>query len=408
MLRRIIYAGGPGDIIHAYRCWRRGEHDPTEVSVTFSSQFQDFCREVGARAYLIGYHPRRELVRDEEFVVEHRPKRMRGAKGVWFHVSELLYALSILTTAVRFRADTAVIDSGTTHFFLTATFRLFGIRVVPILQNSLWPAGRPPTRFAQKALLWLDSWFFRYVPVATLCVSPECERQVELLTGGRHGPLIQHRAQFLPGYFERIPPPPPHDRVPFQIIFIGRVIPEKGVFDLLDIARRVDAQAPNRVRWVICGRGAAFDELCKRRDEIGVGSVVDLRGWTSLEELIGVYAQSHAAIVPTRNNYNEGFAMTAAEAVLAGRPVLTSRVVPALEVIRPAAYEATPEDVGSYAEGVIRMISDPAYYEQLSRACADLARPFYDRSMGMAAALKEALSPYVKVGGSAGDMMRRG
>jgi hypothetical protein len=28
--------------------------------------------------------------------------------------------------------------------------------------------------------------------------------------------------------------------------------------------------------------------------------------------------------------------------------------------------------------------------------------------MGMAAALKEALSPYVKVGGSAGDMMRRG
>jgi glycogen(starch) synthase len=400
MIRRILYAGGPGDLIHAHQYWKRNEQDPTEVSITFSSQFQDFCHEINASAYIVGYHARKEIVRDGDFTIEHRPKPMANARGAGYHISELLYALSLLKTALQFRADTAVIDSGTTHFFFTAIFRLFGIRVIPVLQNSLWPTGCRPTRLVSRVVMRLDSWFFRWVPTASLCVSPECGRQVDELTGGRHTPLYYHLAQFHRDYFRQIPPPPPYESNPFQIMFVGRIRREKGVFDILEIARQVEAKAPGRVVWAICGRGSAFDDLKRKRDELGLGKIVDLLGWTSLEDLARVYSKSHAAIVPTRCNYNEGFAMTAAEAVLAGRPVITSRVVPAFEVLKPACFEATPEDVDSYVKGVLEMSTDRDYYERLRRACPDLAAPFYDRANGLAAVLTRALAIHLDPGNS--------
>ena len=57
--------------------------------------------------------------------------------------------------------------------------------------------------------------------------------------------------------------------------------------------------------------------------------------------------------------------MTAAEAILAGRPLITSPVVPALEVLRPACVAARTDDVDSYVEGVLKLIGDREHYESL-------------------------------------------
>ena len=70
---RILYAAGPGDVIGTYRHWKQGLDDPSEVAVTYSSQLFDVCRELGAEAWVISYHPRRQKLRDGPFVVEHRP-----------------------------------------------------------------------------------------------------------------------------------------------------------------------------------------------------------------------------------------------------------------------------------------------------------------------------------------------
>ena len=47
---RIFYAAGPGDIIGTYRHWSRGEYDPSQIHVTYSAQFFDVCRNIGAQA----------------------------------------------------------------------------------------------------------------------------------------------------------------------------------------------------------------------------------------------------------------------------------------------------------------------------------------------------------------------
>lgn len=389
---RIFYAAsGPGDLVESHRRWKRHEHNPTEVSITFSSQIQNFCARTGAQCYMLSTHSRREIVTDGNFTIEHRPKPVRH--GMRFHLAEIGYGLGLLATALKFRASFALLDSGCTHFFVMALFRLFGIRVVPILHNTLWPSGFPPTRLIPRLVLRLDAFFWKRVPTAAIAVSPECERQIFAVAGQVRYPIFQIRAQFRPEYFAGIPPPPPHERRPFRVMFIGRVERSKGVFDLLEIARRLEDSHPGLVRWEICGRGSDFDELVERHRQLGLGDTVNLRGWTSLDDLVNVYGASHASIVPTRSAFTEGLAMTAAEAILAGRPLVTNPVVPALELLRPACVEAKTDDAGSHMQAVLRLATDGDLYRRLCAACAGLQAQFYDdRRFGLASVLDRVIA----------------
>ena len=388
MTYRIFYATGPGNIIDAHKYWLAGKHYPHEVSITFSSQFEEFCRDVGAEAYIIACPNNRAIYRDGAFTLEHRPKPLPKARGLLYHFGELLYGLSLLGTAIRYRANLAILDSGRTHYFIMGLFPLFGIKTVVVLHATLWPTGFPPTRLAPRMIGQLDSLFFRWLPIAVIGVSPECVRQVEQRTGGQHPPLYEIRAQFRPEDFATIPPPPSHDQKPFHIMYIGRIVRNKGLFDILDMAREIENRAPGKVRWEICGVGPDLEELKRHWDALGLKEVVTIRGWTTAEELHDVYARSHASIVPTRSDYCEGLAMTAAEAILAGRPVITNPVVPALEILKPACVEAQTDNVTSYVTAILRLIDDPNQYRSLCNACSGLQRQFYDPSQGLRAVLK--------------------
>jgi glycosyltransferase involved in cell wall biosynthesis len=384
---RILFAAGPGNVIQAHKHWVTGEADPSQVSITFSSQFEDFCQDIGAKAYIVSYNDKKQILHDGPFILEHRPKLMRDAVGIRYHFREVLYAFSLLATAVRFRANWAVLDSGTTHYFAMSLFRLVRIRVVVILHNSLWPNGFPPNSPSQKLTRLFDSMFFRWAANAIIGVSPVCLRQVEQLTGVRHNFMYQIRAQYRPEVFATIPPPPPLDRGHFQILFLGRIDNTKGAFDILKMAQKIDCHAPGRVRWDICGDGPLYEQLQIRHRKMGLGSVVTLHGWLRPEMQHAVRALSHVVIVPTRSNFAEGFAMTAAEAILSGRPVITNKVVPALEVLRPACVEARPDEVDSYVEQILKLINDTEWYRSLCEACPALQKQFYDGVLGKRAVL---------------------
>src|SRR5262245_32812067 len=152
MNQRIFYAAGPGNVIQAHKYWAKGQPDPSEVSITFSSQFEEYCRDIGAKAYIVSCHSQVGVYQDGSFTLEHRPKPMRGASGIAYHLAEILYGLSLLTTAIRFRANVAVLDSGSSHYFVLGLFRLAGIKIITVLHNSLWPSGFPPTRFVSRVI----------------------------------------------------------------------------------------------------------------------------------------------------------------------------------------------------------------------------------------------------------------
>ncbi len=90
--------------------------------------------------------------------------------------------------------------------------------------------------------------------------------------------------------------------------------------------------------------------------------------------------------------------MTCSEAILAGRPLVTSKVCPALDYLRDASIEAKPDDAASYRDAIVSLSDDPELYARKQGACAGLQQQFYDRDNSWYAAMRTALEKYALVG----------
>jgi glycogen synthase len=389
---RVLYALGPGDVVTSYRNWRTGDEGVGETSLTYSGQFFEACRRRGYRGYAISSFRTAGIEADSVMVVENRPKRLVG-QGLRYHVSQLLYGLSIMMTAIRWRAHVVFVDSGTTYWAVLAALRLANIRVGAVLHNVPWPAGHKPQEIGRRAILRSDGWFWRRRDIAVISVSPECERQVVELAGVFKGHAIQCRAQFRRGDFAAIEHPVMDVR-PFRIVFAGRVERDKGALDLVEIAKLLDARYPGQTRFDVCGGGSALEELRRLIETAGVGHLVHTHGRLNRPALLQIYARSHAFIIPTRSTFCEGMPMVCAEAVLAGRPFIAPPVTNALDVLNGAMLVAETDNPRSYAEKIGQLLEDPRQYEQLRAACPKVQEQFYDRQNSLTEAFSKAFDAY--------------
>lgn len=359
---KLFYAtGAAADFISAHRDWRARTGD--SVALTFSGQVADFAQQAGAACLMVSGHPDGRHFDDGQFEIRHIPSRQ--ASGLRWHVEFARRGLRLLQMAKEFGADVAVIDSGTMPLPLLEAFRQSGIRPVPVFHNTLYPlAGRT---WAGRIAAPLSAFALRRCQ--PICVSPAVRRQVG------HG--LEIRAQFNRDYFEQFDPP--IFKRPFNILFVGRVEADKGVFDLVDAAKLCGSE----VSWTICGDGSALSNLRSAAQ----GLPIDVRGFVGAAEQIDLRSHCQAIIVPTRSTFTEGLAMSAVEAVLSGRPLITNRAVPALELLRPACIEHEPDDPASIANAALLLARNEAAWSLRVGACVALQEPFYDRRNGLAAAL---------------------
>src|SRR5947209_5264321 len=167
---RLLYAAGPGDVIGTYRHWKAGRDDPMQVALTYSAQFFDLCRALDADGYVISYNPRKERLIDGRFRIEHRPQRWKRGPGPLYHLGQLWYGLRLAISAVRFRADAAIVADGT-HWFALSFMRWVGVRVIPSVHCVLWRHNRPATDFIGRLVRRLNARFFSRRASAVLCVS---------------------------------------------------------------------------------------------------------------------------------------------------------------------------------------------------------------------------------------------
>lgn len=357
--------------------------------MTYSGQFYSLCRERGARGYVISYCPRRERVKDGPFLIEHRPLRFGKGPGPLYHLEQVWYGLRLTMSAVRFRADVAVISGGA-HWFALGLLPWLGVKVVPTLHCVLWRKGQPPRNRLGRIIRALNSRFFRNSTAAILSLSNDITEQVSELLRGTPKRIVS----FLPTYrresfagIAAAPAPPP-----FRVFFAGRIERNKGVFDLLEIARRFGAEGRRDIEFDLCGEGSALPELRREIERAGISVGFRCHGHVEKPRMRQMYADAHIIIAPTTSDFIEGFNKVVAEGVLAGKPVVTSSICPALEYVRDAVVEVPPDDVRAYGDAILRLREDSAFYESKCRGCASAQDQFYDASRGWAAALAAAIS----------------
>jgi glycogen(starch) synthase len=231
---------------------------------------------------------------------------------------------------------------------------------------------------------------FTSTATCILSMSHDISGQVRTLAGGRNRPLLPFVPTYRASRFEQVRPPNPQRR-PFRVCYVGRIELAKGVFDLLSIARRFESAGRRDIHFDICGNGSALEELRRQAREAGLTERFICHGHCNWETMQEMYSQSHVVIVPTTTMFVEGFNMVVAEAVLAGRPVITSKVCPAMEYIGDAAIEVPADDVAAYGDAILRLCDDPELYRRKCRECIPARLQFLDTSLGWAEALRTAL-----------------
>ena len=103
------------------------------------------------------------------------------------------------------------------------------------------------------------------------------------------------------------------------VLFVGRMVREKGIETLLEAAPRVLAAHP-ATRFVLVG-GPEADWLQARAAALGLGGAARFTGFVPEADLAAYYACASVAVFPS---HYEPFGIVALEAMAAGVPVVTS------------------------------------------------------------------------------------
>jgi glycogen(starch) synthase len=386
---KLFAALGPADIVAAHRKWVSPAGIANETSIIFSGQLYEYCNLRRIEALFTSHNASLDSLKTTHVEFVNVPRRWDVEGGWRFHIGKMAYALRLARRARRFGADLAIIDSGSAHYFALAIFRLMRIPVAVNFHNVRWPIGFEPRGLIARAIRRLDSWFFRRIAVGAIGCSPECSIQARC-DGADRLPYFGWCAQFRMDGF-------PHVQVdtarnPFRLLFVGRVEQNKGVFDLIAIGNLLEQQNSVPVTIDICGDGSALDQLRTAVAVSGLSDRIFVRGRLERVDVLGAYGHAHAIVIPTRSNHCEGMPLVCAEAVLSGRPIVTSKISNALPVVGKAIAEAEPEDPTSYARTIRKLTEDAQYYKQLQRACAEESRQFLDRQRSYPAAVDRLIA----------------
>jgi glycogen(starch) synthase len=388
---RIAYLGGPASADKVYLEWSEGR-TPSSFDISYLRQFYEVCSELESEGHVITTVPGRHSCRRMgKFLIENRPTPSISI-GAFYHLSMAYWFVRLLARLLRYRPDVLIVTAEQNYWFLLMPLHWIGVMIIPAIHCTLWPQFFPLRRSWQ-VLRFFNRIFFRKVKAA-IAISNDVAEQVRSLTTGRRIEISVCSPLFLKSHFADVEPASQVSEPPFKIVFAGRIETNKGVYDLLKIAQKLDQNRKGEFRFDVCGDGPELKSLKEDIRRHGLDQVVFCHGFCDARKLRTIIEQSHVIIVPTTTRFEEGLAKVCAEAILAGRPVITSAVCPALAKIREAAIEVPPDNIDAYYEAILQLNDDRSQYEQKCKACGPLQDQFYDARNSYGAKLRSVLLRY--------------
>ncbi|MFN0055985.1 MAG: glycosyltransferase [Planctomycetales bacterium] len=164
--------------------------------------------------------------------------------------------------------------------------------------------------------------------------------------------------------------PIPNDPRP-TLLFVGRLVPEKSVLELLDAFDLVRQEVP-AAHLVIIGSGPQERQIRKRATRFGAS--VSFPGETYGDALKGWYARADLFINPSAS---EAFCTTNLEAMASGTPLVAAASGGHLDQIIPDhnGLLSRPHDPVDLARQISDLLSDRARLARLSAQCRESMRP---------------------------------
>ena len=166
------------------------------------------------------------------------------------------------------------------------------------------------------------------------------------------------------------------------IIHVSNFRPVKRPKAVVDIFRQIRAHVPARL--VLVGEGPELGSACQNARDLGLGDAVEVLG--EQEHIVPILSTADLVLLPSAN---EGFGLSALEAMACETPVVASRVGGLPEIIEHgvSGFLHPPDDVEAMAESGVALLTDDSLYRRTVQAarhvvqrkfCTDAIVPCYE------------------------------
>ena len=162
---------------------------------------------------------------------------------------------------------------------------------------------------------------------------------------------------------------------PLHFLFIGWMVPEKGIHELL--AALSDLLPHYDFRFTFLGAGALLEPVRARVAECGWSTSVSAPGWVSPDEMDPYLTSAHVFVLPS---YAEGFPMTLIEAMTHGMPAICSNVGAVSDSLRDGVNGRLipPRDTPALREAMEFYLHHPEAVQTHSAAALSIVRVNHD------------------------------
>jgi glycosyltransferase involved in cell wall biosynthesis len=143
------------------------------------------------------------------------------------------------------------------------------------------------------------------------------------------------------------------------LALVGRLVPEKGVADAVQVLARLHANRPARL--LLRGGGPESARAHEIARSLGIADRVDIGPWETAVELASTYRAAHVVLVPSyaTDTWTEQFGRVIVEAQACGAVAAGYATGAIPEVAGSAGAIASPGDVAELGALVAGLISDP-------------------------------------------------
>lgn len=151
-----------------------------------------------------------------------------------------------------------------------------------------------------------------------------------------------------------------------NIIFLGKICEEKGIFDLLLVIKQL-REKNNDIKLIIGGEGEV-ERLSSEIKKLGIEENVNYLGWINTDERNYWLKKSKIFILPS---YYEAMPMSILEAMSFGIPVISTQVggIPTLINNNVDGILYTPGNLEELRNSILKLYSDDNLLKKISNNC---------------------------------------
>ncbi len=186
---------------------------------------------------------------------------------------------------------------------------------------------------------------------------------------------------------QRFRPSPEPDDGPVTVTLVARMLRDKGILEFVEASKFL-RQKGIHFRAVLVGTPDPDNPTSIPASQLEVWQTEGLiEWWGQNDDIPGVWAQSHIAVLPSA--YGEGVPMSLIEAAACGRPIITTDMPGCREIVQHEqnGLLVPIKDSRALADAICRLIESPDLRRQMGQEGRKLVEEEFSESVVVAQTL---------------------